>query len=170
MSEQKKREKEARTKELLEKDLREKEEAHEMIREQRSLEDHKTNTMSYYEDSTPAPEYSESNTLIRVVNREEPKKYMNTSFAEESRHIWVTNIDSITKIIQRHNSPEFGITEYLDESNLEKIKIEEEDSNDANAEFDDDFEGEIDNEQITIGPSTNLTRNIVKARYSQSPS
>ena len=82
----------------------------------------------------------------------------------------------MTKIIKKHRGAEFGIQEYLDESNLKNIKIEEEQSKENEDDNDDDnlgvdseddtkFNDTVEDEpRNTIGIGGHLTRNIVKSR------
>jgi hypothetical protein len=81
----------------------------------------------------------------------------------------------MTKMMNKHYGPEFNIQQYLDDTNLERIKIDEEnDEENEDDKFDDnldvDDEGiryydQIDDEpRQTITLADNLTRTIVKNR------
>jgi hypothetical protein len=67
-------------------------------------------------------------------------------------------------MIKRHYNEDFGLGDYLNETNLQKFKIEEEDTQEH---MDiDEFEDEIDSadEKGSICQSENLTRDIVKKK------
>jgi hypothetical protein len=77
----------------------------------------------------------------------------------------------MTKMMNKHYGPEFNIQQYLDDTNLERIKIDEENEDDKYDDtLDVDDEGiryydQIEDEpRQTITLADNLTRAIVKNR------
>lgn len=70
----------------------------------------------------------------------------------------------MTKMINRHYGPEFQIQQYLDETNLERIKINEEDEDEKYDEDDDKYADSLDVDDDAVG--FNVTNDINEPRQS----